>query len=518
MLSNMKRILVTGGAGFIGSHLCAYLFNKGHKIICVDNLYSGSLGNIKHLLTYPNFKFIKHDIINPFLYEIGIDEIYNLACPASPISYQFDPVYTIKTNIIGSLNMLELAKKNGARILQASTSEIYGDPLEHPQKESYLGNVDPLSPRSCYDEGKRAAETLFFDYARDYNVDVRIIRIFNTYGPKMALNDGRVISNFIIQALKGEDITIFGKGSQTRSFMYVDDLIEGMVKMMGNNIFKGPVNLGNQNERTIKDLAQMVIKFTNSDSKIIYLSDISNDPKKRCPDISLAKDKLNWQPKIDFETGLKETIKYFKERLKIKTHILVFSTVFDEVMADKLEIDVKELIKEMRHFHFHIITGRFIKDLPKISFDENFTVHRIGIGNSLDKYLLVLFGFLKARKLHKDFNFSLAWSVRSTYSGLAALIFKIFSKVPFIILLRHADVAESTLRKTKIISPIYKMLFKKTEAIYSPDDILIQKLKNNHNLPEIILSVIESTPEIRKVKEIHYRIVNKLDKKLVKPK
>ncbi len=308
----MKKVLVTGGAGFIGSHLCKRLVNEGNSVICIDNLFTGNLKNIESLIIKPNFKFLQHDITEPIDIDIEIDQIYNLACPASPPHYQYDPIKTLKTSVIGILNMLELAKKYNATILQASTSEVYGNPLEHPQKETYWGNVNPIGIRSCYDEGKRCAETLLMDYNRQYNTNTKIIRIFNTYGPNMLKNDGRVVSNFIVQALKGEDITIYGDGSQTRSFCFVSDLVDGIYKMMNSSNFAGPVNLGNPNERTVLDLAKLIIKMTNSKSKIVYKELPQDDPVKRKPDISLAKEKLNWEPIIDIETGLGKTIEYFK--------------------------------------------------------------------------------------------------------------------------------------------------------------------------------------------------------------
>ncbi len=308
---NKKKILVTGGCGFLGSHLCEKLVSDNYDVVCVDNLYTGRLQNVIHLLDKPNFRFIGHDITEHL--DIEVDYIYNLACPASPIHYQYNPIQTAKTSVLGSLNLLELARKYDARILQASTSEIYGDPEVHPQPESYRGNVNTIGIRSCYDEGKRMAETLFFDYHRKYNTDIRIIRIFNTYGPKMDIGDGRVVSNFIVQALKNKDITVYGEGKQTRSFCYVDDLICGMIKMMNNEInFFGPVNLGNPQEVSILDFAKKIIELTNSKSQIIFEPLPSDDPKLRKPVIDLAKEKLNWQPNIDFETGLMHTINYFK--------------------------------------------------------------------------------------------------------------------------------------------------------------------------------------------------------------
>lgn len=307
----MKQILVTGGAGFIGSHLCERLLKEGNNVICMDNYFTGLKKNIVHLLDHPYFELVRHDVTFP--YYIEVDEIYNLACPASPIHYQFDPVSTIKTSVIGAINMLGLAKRTKARILQASTSEVYGDPIVHPQEESYWGNVNPIGLRSCYDEGKRCAETLFMDYHRQNKVDIKIIRIFNTYGPRMRPDDGRVVSNFIMQALKGEDITIYGDGKQTRSFQYIDDLVEGMIRMMASDNFIGPVNLGNPREFTMIELAKMVLKITNSKSKLIFTPLPADDPKQRKPDISLAKERLNgWEPQIRLEEGLVETVKYFK--------------------------------------------------------------------------------------------------------------------------------------------------------------------------------------------------------------
>ncbi|MDG2432907.1 UDP-glucuronic acid decarboxylase family protein [Flavobacterium sp.] len=308
----MKKILVTGGAGFVGSHLCTRLINEGHDVICLDNYFTGDKKNILHLIGNPRFELVRHDITEPFYAEV--DEIYNLACPASPVHYQYNPIKTIKTSVMGAINTLGLAKRVKAKILQASTSEVYGDPSVHPQPETYWGNVNPIGIRSCYDEGKRCAETLFMDYHNQNQVDIKIIRIFNTYGPSMNPADGRVVSNFIVQALRGEDITIFGDGLQTRSFQYVDDLVEGMIRMMNSEDgFLGPVNIGNPNEFTMLELAEAVIALTDSNSKIIHLPLPQDDPKQRQPDISLAKAKLNgWEPKVQLNEGLIKTIAYFK--------------------------------------------------------------------------------------------------------------------------------------------------------------------------------------------------------------
>lgn len=312
---NRKKILITGGAGFIGSHLCEKLLNDGNEVLCVDNYFTGSKDNILHLMDNPYFEAIRHDIVHPFTADV--DEIYNLACPASPVHYQYNAIKTIKTSVMGAINMLGLAKRLKAKILQASTSEVYGDPQVHPQQESYWGNVNPIGIRSCYDEGKRCAETLFMDYHRQNNVRVKIIRIFNTYGPKMNPNDGRVVSNFIVQALKGEDITIYGDGNQTRSFQYVDDLVEAMVRMMAtNDSFTGPVNTGNPGEFTMIELANLVIELTGSKSKLVFRPLPSDDPKQRKPDITLAKEILGWEPKVQLKEGLIKTIEYFDNLLK----------------------------------------------------------------------------------------------------------------------------------------------------------------------------------------------------------
>jgi UDP-glucuronate decarboxylase len=306
-----KRILITGGAGFLGSHLCERLLKEGHEILCLDNFFTGTKGNIKHLMDDYNFELIRHDVEFPI--HLEVDEIYNLACPASPPHYQYNPIHTNKTSVLGAINMLGLAKRQGAKIMQASTSEVYGDPKVHPQTEDYWGNVNPIGVRSCYDEGKRCAETLFFDYHRENQVKIKVARIFNTYGPNMHPGDGRVVSNFIIQALKGKDITIYGDGSQSRSFCYVAELIDGFIRLMATDTFTGPVNLGNPAEFTIKELARKIIEMTNSKSRLSFKPLPQDDPKQRQPDISLAKKELDWEPIIKLEQGLKSTIRYFED-------------------------------------------------------------------------------------------------------------------------------------------------------------------------------------------------------------
>ncbi len=309
-MPELKRILVTGGAGFLGSHLCERFVSEGHDVICLDNFFTSQKTNVKHLLDLPNFELIRHDVTHPIWLEV--DHIYNLACPASPIHYQHNPIKTTKVSVMGAINMCGMAKRCGARIFQASTSEVYGDPTVHPQPESYRGNVNPIGPRACYDEGKRVAETLFFDYHRSNGVDIRVVRIFNTYGPRMHPFDGRVVSNFILQAIQGQDITLYGDGSQTRSFCYVDDLINGFIAMMNQDDVIGPLNLGNPGEFTIKQLAEKIIEITGSKSQLVYRPLPTDDPTQRQPDITLAKEKLGWEPNVQLEQGLTKTIEYFK--------------------------------------------------------------------------------------------------------------------------------------------------------------------------------------------------------------
>ena len=307
------RILITGGAGFLGSHLCDRLIEQGHEVICLDNFFTGRKANIQHLVGNPRFELVRHDVIDPFKFEV--DRIYNLACPASPPHYQYNPIKTMKTSVVGAINCLGLAKRVKARVFQASTSEVYGDPNVHPQQEAYWGNVNPIGLRSCYDEGKRAAETLFFDYHRENGVDIRVIRIFNTYGPRMLADDGRVVSNFIVQALQGKDLTVYGEGSQTRSFCYVDDLVDGFMRFMEQEKIVGPMNLGNPGEFTMLQLAELVIKKVAGKSKITHLPLPADDPKQRQPDITLAKSTLGWEPKVQLEQGIEKTIAYFKSAL-----------------------------------------------------------------------------------------------------------------------------------------------------------------------------------------------------------
>jgi UDP-glucuronate decarboxylase len=328
MALTRKRVLVSGGAGFLGSHLCEHLLKQGDDVLCVDNYFTGRKDNIAHLLSDPHFEAMRHDITFPIYVEV--DEIYNLACPASPVHYQYDPVQTTKTSVIGAINMLGLAKRVGAKILQASTSEVYGDPTVHPQTEEYRGNVNPLGPRACYDEGKRCAETLFFDYLRQHGTRIKVARIFNTYGPRMHPNDGRVVSNFVVQALQGEDITLFGDGSQTRAFCYVDDLVAGLMRLMATqDDFNGPINIGNPHEIPVRELAERVIRLTGSRSRTVFKPLPQDDPTQRCPDITLAKRALGWEPSVKLDDGLSRTISYFKQMLAVQAQDASVSNVID---------------------------------------------------------------------------------------------------------------------------------------------------------------------------------------------
>lgn len=462
------KIVVTGGAGFIGSHLCDFLLKQGHEVICVDSFFSGKRENIAHNLNNPNFKLIKHDIRKPLnmLEKTHIDRIYNLACPASPDQYQFDPILTLETSVLGVQNTLKLARRAGARFLQTSTSEVYGDPLEHPQNEKYWGNVDPLGKRACYDEGKRAAETLCKDYHLQYGVDARLVRIFNTYGPRMMFNDGRVLSNFILQALLGEEITVFGDGEQTRSFCYVDDLVKGLVKRMEieSDDWK-PVNLGNPDERSIISAARMVKEKTNSQSKIVHLTEkeVPNrmgDPKQRCPDISRAKSLLAWEPVIGFEEGLNKTINDFRKRLENRPHIAVFAPSFLPLKGPAEE-KASEVMNKLAGWEFDVFTARLDKKLEKESHYGRVHVYRLGVGSIWDKYLLPARAAFYAKKLNEKYNYQVSWAVMASYGALAATLFSWITKgsKPMLLSVYEGDITEKMLKKGKMLAPIYKFIF-----------------------------------------------------------
>jgi len=512
-MQEKKTILITGGAGFIGSHLCYKYVSEGHNVICVDNLQTtNSLKNIKDLMSLSNFKFIQQDIIQPLKIKENIDWIFNFACSGAPTSYQFNPVHTMKTNTLGVMNILDLALKNKARIMQASTSEVYGDPLESPQKESYKGNVNTLGPRACYDEGKRSAETLFMDYYRELGVDIRIIRIFNTYGPNMDYNDGRVVSNFIIKALRGDDLEIYGDGSQTRSFQYIDDLINGINKMMLQDGFIGPVNLGNPRELTIKDFAEKVIFLTSSKSKIVYLASATDDPKMRRPDISLAKEKLNWESKISLEDGLEKTIAYFRTMESPDSKILVWATTYYPDLGSA-EDALYKLSQEMPKTEFHIITTRFKKNRYKVEKIGKDTIYRIGFGNRFDKFLLPIWGFWIANKLHKKNHYRFMWSVMASYGALGALLLKIKDRGRLRFLLTFTE-EELKKKKKSLFFPIYKLIFKGVDSVFVSNVNLEQKAKLfNKN---IVVTAIESGKKnfLNQVRYRYAQLINEQDRKL----
>jgi UDP-glucuronate decarboxylase len=467
MAKNLK-IMITGGAGFIGSHLCEYLLNQGHKVICLDNFFTSKRENVEHLLLNKNFKLIEHSINKPLpIKKIGeIDRIYNLACPASPLHYQFDPVETVKTNVLGVVNVLELARQTGARILQASTSEVYGDPKEHPQKETYNGSVSPISIRACYDEGKRCAETLFMDYHRQYGIEIKIVRIFNTYGPKMAAGDGRVVSNFILQALNGEDITMYGDGNQTRSFQYVSDLVEATVKMMETTKdIIGPINIGNPVEITLLELCKKIVSLTGSRSRIVFLPLPANDPIHRQPDIALAKKILNWQPKVLLNEGLQKTIDYFKGQLKYRDRrILVFNLSYLPLIGG-VELTLAEIIKSLPGVEFDIVTARLNENLSRFEKFENVSIHRIGGGSRIDKILFPIRAFFKGWKLFKERKYSTIWAKSSTYAGIAALLMKLkFPKVNYLLTLREST-PEKRIKQLARFVPFYKLVYRKADFI-----------------------------------------------------
>jgi len=426
--TTQNTILITGVAGFIGSHFAHKYIAEGHRVVGIDNLQTTrDTKHIADLLDHPLFSFKQHDIIEPFGSRVRFDWILNFACAGSYTSYQWNPVHTMQTNTVGMVNMLELAREHGARLLQSSTSEIYGDPEEVPQKETYRGNVNTLGPRACYDEGKRAAETLCMDYYREHGVDVRIVRIFNTYGPNMDPNDGRAVTNFILHALDNASITIYGDGSNTRSFQYIDDLVEGIDRMMRRDDFTGPVNLGNPGELTMTQFAERIIKLTGSTSRIVYEHAATDDPKRRCPDISLAKKMLGWEPRVPVDEGLRKTIEYFRTVERPTRRVLVFATTYAPHMGSAEEA-LRDLTQAMPETRFHIVTTKFSHGLASKEEKGNVTIHRVGMGNTFDKYLLPVLGLLKARSLAREHSYIFVWSVMASYAGLAGMLYRKLSK------------------------------------------------------------------------------------------
>ncbi len=496
-MNNKKTILITGGAGFIGSHLCDYFVNQGHRVICVDSFFSGKKENVQHLLDNKNFVLIKHNIIYPLKYKFAtVDEIYHLACPASPVQYQFDPILTMRTSVDGTINILNLARKYNAKVLYTSTSEIYGDPLEHPQNERYFGNVDPLGKRACYDEGKRSAECLCKDYNIQFGLDVRIARLFNVYGPRMMFNDGRVISNFILQALVGEDITVHGNGQQSRSFMYIDDLLISLEKMMAvprEKIGIGPINLGNPDERTVLSLAEDIKKLAISNSEIVFFDyekvpERLGDPQRRCPNIEKAKNVFGWEPKIDFNFGLEKTIDDFKTRLNNKTKILIFIPGYLP-FSGPAEQAIREITDRMIAYDFDVITCRFKSDVAIQEKIGRTNIYRIGWGRKFDKYFMLILAIVQALKLHRQNNYVVAWGVMASYGSLAALFFSLLSRVAVLVSLYEDKIDYASFRR-RLYIPLYKFIFRKAHRLQLVADLTEQQLawlEDDKNLSSVDL-------------------------------
>ncbi len=512
-MNDKKTILITGGAGFIGSHLVSKYLEEGHFVMCLDNLQTTRTPkNIRQFMKHPNFRFMKQDVIVPIHSDRKIDWIMNFACSGSYTSYQYDPVHTMQTNTVGMINMLELAKKHGARIMQASTSEIYGDPLEVPQKETYKGNVNSLGPRACYDEGKRAAETLCMDYHREYGTDVRIIRIFNTYGPNMDPNDGRAVTNFLMNALDNKDLVIYGDGSATRSFQYIDDLIRGIDLMMQKDGFIGPVNLGNPGEITMKDLAERAISLTHSNSKIVYERGATDDPKRRCPDITLAKQELGWEPVVNLEEGLIKTITYFKEAPRADRKVLVLATTYHP-MSGPAEQAIEALSKEMEGVSFHVVTSRMDAKLPRVEEHGKDTIYRVGFGTPFDKFLLPILGAYRAHKLHRVHGYTFAWSIMGSYSGLAAFLLKKLGAN--VVVLMTIDEGE-----LEGLGPLKRALYR--VALKSADTVFATDKAANASLLDVAHQVElrdgNAKSFMQRVRHTYAGLLNSREQKLARPK
>lgn len=511
-----KLIVVTGVAGFIGSHLAKKYLEEGHRVIGIDNLQTtGDTKHIDALRTNPHFSFRKHDIINPVKVTEKVDWIFNLACAGSYTSYQWNPVHTMQTNTVGMITMLELARAHGARILQTSTSEIYGDPFEVPQKETYHGNVNTLGPRACYDEGKRAAETLCMDYHREFGVDVKIVRIFNTYGPNMDINDGRAVTNFILHALDNTDITIYGDGSNTRSFQYIDDLVEGIDRMMRKDGFTGPVNLGNPGELTMKQFAEKIIALVGSSSKIVYDKAATDDPRRRCPDIALAKKMLGWEPRVPVDEGLKRTIAYFRTVERPTRKVLVFATTYAPHMGPAEEA-LHALTQAMPETEFHVVTTRFKRTHVPVESTGNVTIYRVGMGHAYDKYLLPILGAYKGKQLAREHKYVFVWSVMASYAGLAGVTFqRLVPRTLHFVTLDDTEIETNRPWHHRVIA---RLIIRSAEGAY------VSKLSQARNAP--LLDNLDNTAAregdaqsfARRVQLAFADALNKRDKKLSRAK
>jgi UDP-glucuronate decarboxylase len=516
-IEKKHTILIPGGAGFIGAHLVSKYLAEGHRVIVVDNLQTTwKPKNIAQYFSNPNFRFINQDIIEPLALDEKIDWIINCACSGSPTSYQFNPIHTTKTNTIGVINLLELARRHGATFLQTSTSEVYGDPAESPQRETYLGNVSTIGPRACYDEGKRVAETLVMDYHREFGVDVRIVRIFNTYGPLMDQNDGRALTNFVVNAIAWKDMVIYGDGEQTRSFQYIDDLVEGIDRFIRHKGETGPINFGNPNEITVAELVAIVKRLTGTSSRVAHANAVTHDPRRRCPDITKAKQVLGWEPKTPLEEGLKKTIAYFKTIEAPERKVLVFATTYYPDMGPA-EKALFELSKEMPDTEFHIVTTRFKKGRPEVEEVGTDMVHRVGIGHAVDKYLLPILGFAKAKELAKKHDYRFVWSVMGSYSGMAALLYKFTSGDSNLLMtLDDKEVGRKGI-KALLLSPIYKLILGKTDTIYVSNAAVAEGT-------ELLKSRLvkgqggDLKAFVNEVRYSYSELLNKQEKKLSRPK
>lgn len=519
MTQQKKTILITGAAGFVGSHLCARYLSEGHRVIALDNLQkTGSTANIDRFFDNPDFRFIKHDIIDPIDVKEKVDWVLNFACPVSCIDLQVDPIHTTRSNVEGVINMLEIAKKNDAVFVQASSSDIYGvrekgDVL----KEDMLGQIDTLTARACYEEGKRMAETICMDYRRKYGVNTKIIRIFNTYGPNMYYRDGRVMSNFIIAALNNQDMTIYGDGSYTRCHMYVDDLVEGVDRMAKTEReFAGPVNMGSTKEITVKELAEIVIRMTESKSKIIHDRELTGDPRFRKPDISFAKEKLDWEPKIDLEEGARKTIEHYQNLDLPEKKVIVFATTYFPDMGPA-EQAIMEMTKTMPDTEFYVITAKSRKSLADFEKLENNYIFRMGSGNILGKYLFPITGALKAFELTKKYNFRFVWSVMASYGGLAAVILKLLNKkINFLLTLDKTEIKKDGFRRGKAYQPLYKLILGSADSVYFTDESVQESALVKYSKSK--LEMIKADEQLAgRIKKKYSELLDKQENKLARP-